>query len=121
MGSNKTRLTSVRLSVEAATAIELEAVRSGRAVKEVLENFGIDISEGRLRSNGDSFIPSDEYVSNISKEGDYERLGFDRIKDAYESCGYPEHVIRRNNEMISSQIRDGGRFSAKKFSDEPCQ
>ena len=120
MGSSKTRAITVRVSNEAAIALELEASRNGKSVKELIDDIGLDISEGRLRLCGDSLMPVGDYMTGIEDDGEYERLGFDRIKRAYEGCGYPEHVIRRNNEMIASQIRDGGKFNGRKFSDDPC-
>lgn len=120
MGSDKTKVLTVRVTSEAATAIELEAARSGKSVKEVIETFGMDISEGRLRCNGDSFVPPDEYLYDLVPDSGYERLNFGVLKDAYERCGYPAHVVRKNNEMLAAQIRDAGRFSSKRYSDDPC-
>ena len=120
MGSQKTKVLTIRISNEAAVAIELEAERSGKSVKELLEIVGMDISDGRLRCNGDSFVPPDDYLEEIAPECDYERLGFREMREAYAKCNYPDHVVRTNNGMLAAQIRDGGRYSGKRFSDDAC-
>ena len=120
MGSRTTRAITVRVSNDAAIALELEASRNGKSVKEVIENIGLDIRDGRLELCGDSLMPIGEYMTDISLDSEYDKLNFGVVKDAYERCGYPTHVIRRNNEVIASQIRDGGKFNGRKFSDDPC-
>ena len=73
-----------------------------------------------MRCNGDSLVPPDEYMEEIAPEGEYEQLGFDKILEAYRRCGYPEAAIRQQNEMIAGMIRNNGKFSGKRFSDDPC-
>ena len=48
MGSQISKLISVRVATNAAIAIEHEATRSGKSVKEIIEILGMDIDGGAV-------------------------------------------------------------------------
>lgn len=120
MGSNRTKVISVRISNEAAAAIELEADRTGKSIKELIEGFGLDISEGRIRCDNDSVIPTEEYLGDIGNDSEYEELGFAGVLRMLRKREYPDNVIKRMNEQQMIQIGDMPKYRAGRSVDWGC-
>ena len=122
MGSSKTTVITVRVSNEAAAALRLEAERAGKDIKELINMLGMDISEGRIRCNTDSFAPTDDFMNDIGTDDvyEYEELGFAGVLRLMRKNDYPDNVIRKMNEQNMIQISDAGRYNPRKFRDEAC-
>lgn len=102
------------------------AQASGKTTSDLMRMCMESVVYGHYKIEGERVVPTDEYldalrpVETYSDECDYERLGFREMRDAYAQCNYPDHVVRSNNGMLAAQIRDGGRYNGKRFSDDAC-
>lgn len=113
---------STKVTDEFKCEVERIAGANGKTASDLVRLCIEAVVYEHYRLDGDHIVPTDEYLNALRPVDvtDYDRLNFGVLRDAYERCGYPAHVVRKNNEMLAAQIRDAGRFSSKRYSDDPC-